>query len=141
VSGLAPHSPPEVEAIWETDAVESIGVAYVAALAAKDYEQLRQLLAREIDFRSLTPNRTWEASDSDTVISEILQQWFEESDEIRSLESIQTDIVGDRERVGYRFAVRNPEGDFLVEQQAYFSTRDGQINWMRVMCSGFQPVA
>jgi ketosteroid isomerase-like protein len=120
--------------------VQSIGVAYATALADKDYEQLRLLLAPEIDFRSLTPNRTWEASDSETLIREILQQWFEDSDEIRSLESIQTDVVGDRERVGYRFAVRNPEGDFLVEQQAYFSTRDGKIVWMRVMCSGFQPV-
>ena len=120
--------------------VQSIGVAYAEALAAKDYEQLRQLLAPEIDFRSLTPNRTWEARDSDTLIREILQQWFEESDEIRSLESVQTDTVGDRERVGYRFAVRNPEGDFLVEQQAYFATRDGKIDWMRVMCSGFRPV-
>ncbi len=119
---------------------QSIGVAYATALAAKDYEQLRQLLAPEIDFRSLTPNRIWEASDSDTLIREILQRWFEESDEIRSLEGIQTDTVGDRERVGYRFAVRNPEGDFLVEQQAYFSTRDGKIEWMRVMCSGFRPV-
>ena len=120
--------------------MQSIGVAYATALADKDYEQLRLLLAPEIDFRSLTPNRTWEASDRDTLIREILQQWFEDSDEIRSLESIQTDVVGDRERVGYRFAVRNPEGDFLVEQQAYFSTRDGKIVWMRVMCSGFQPV-
>ena len=120
--------------------LQNIGVAYATALAAKDYEQLRQLLAPEIDFRSLTPNRIWEAGDSDTVIREILQLWFEDSDEIRSLESVQTDVVGDRERVGYRFAVRNPEGDFLVEQQAYFSSRDGKIEWMRVMCSGFRPV-
>ena len=118
----------------------SIGVAYATALAAKDYAQLQQLFAPDIDFRSLTPNRVWEASDSDTLIREILQQWFEDSDEIKSLESIETDIVGDRERVGYRFAVRNPEGDFLVEQQAYFSSRDGKIEWMRVMRSGFRPV-
>jgi len=95
------------------------------------------LLAPEIDFRSLTPNRIWEAGDSDTVIREILQQWFEDSDEIRSLESVQTDVVGDRERVGYRFAVRNPEGDFLVEQQAYFSSRDGKIC---VLGSGCRPL-
>jgi len=120
--------------------VQNIGVSYATALAAKDFEQLRELLAPEIDFRGLTPNRIWEAGDRDTVIREILQQWFEESDEIRSLASIQTDVVGDRQRVGYRFAVRNPEGDFLVEQQAYFSSRDGKIEWMRVMCSGFRPV-
>jgi hypothetical protein len=36
--------------------------------------------------------------------------------------------------------VNNPEGQFLVEQQAYISERDGQIAWMRVLCSGFREV-
>jgi hypothetical protein len=48
--------------------------------------------------------------------------------------------VGDRERVGYRFRVRNPDGLFVVEQQAYLSGSDGRIEWMRVVCSGFRPV-
>jgi hypothetical protein len=26
-----------------------------------------------------------------------------------------------------------------VEQQAYLSTRDGQIDWIRVVCSGLRP--
>jgi len=41
--------------------------------------------------------------------------------------------------VGYRFSVNNPDGHFLVEQQAYLADRDGQIGWMRVVCSGFRP--
>jgi len=48
------------------------------------------------------------------------------------------DTVADRERVGYRFTVKNPEGRFVVEQQAYLSTREGRIDWMRVLCSGFR---
>jgi hypothetical protein len=119
---------------------QTIGAAYARAVAGKDYDQLRRLLAPGIDFRALTPNRTWEASDAETLIREIVQRWFEEDDEIKSLESVQTDTIGDRERVGYRFAVRNPEGEFLVEQQAYLTSRDGQIDWMRVVCSGFRPV-
>jgi hypothetical protein len=43
--------------------------------------------------------------------------------------------------VGYRFSVTNPDGRFLVEQQAYLAARDGQIEWMRVVCSGFRPLA
>jgi hypothetical protein len=42
--------------------------------------------------------------------------------------------------VGYRFRVRNPDGTFVVEQQAYLAALDGQIAWMRVLCSGFRPV-
>ncbi len=140
--GQRPRARRPFALIWKTDVVpaaQTIGAAYARAVAAKDYDQLRRLLAPEIDFRALTPNRTWEASDAETLIREIVQQWFDDEDEIKRLESVQTDAVGDRERVGYRFAVRNPEGDFLVEQQAYLTSRDGRIEWMRVVCSGFRP--
>jgi hypothetical protein len=49
------------------------------------------------------------------------------------------DAFADRQRVGYRLRVGNPEGRFLVEQQAYLSESDGQIVWVRVLCAGFQP--
>ena len=45
----------------------------------------------------------------------------------------------DRARIRDRFGVSNPDGDFVVEQQAYLSERDGRIGWMRVLCSGFRP--
>ena len=51
----------------------TIGAAYANALAAKDYDGLRRLLAPAIDFRALTPNRTWEAGDAETLISEIVR--------------------------------------------------------------------
>ena len=117
----------------------TLGAEFARALAIKDYTRVLDLLHPEIDFRALTPNRVWEASDADAVISGVLQEWFEDSDEILALERLECDTVADRERVGYRFSVRNPDGRFLVEQQAYLSARDGRIGWMRVVCSGFRP--
>jgi hypothetical protein len=118
----------------------TLGADFAAALAAKDFGRVRELLHPEIDFRGLTPRRFWEAGDPDTVISGVLREWFADSDEIESLEHLDGDAFADRERVGYRFSVRNPEGRFLVEQQAYLGERDGRIGWMRVVCSGFRPV-
>jgi hypothetical protein len=118
----------------------TLGADFAAALAAKDFGRVRELLHPEIDFRGLTPRRFWEAGDPDTVISGVLREWFEDSDEIESLEHLDGDAFADRERVGYRFSVRNPKGRFLVEQQAYLGERDGRIGWMRVVCSGFRPV-
>jgi hypothetical protein len=117
-----------------------LGADFAAALAARDYGRLRELLHPEIDFRGLTPRRFWEAGDPETVIAGVLREWFEDDDEIESLEQCDSDSFADRERVGYRFSVRNPDGRFLVEQQAYLSERDGRIGWMRVVCSGFRPV-
>jgi hypothetical protein len=122
------------------EASASLGAAFADALAAKDFDRIRDLLHPEVDFRGLTPRRDWEASDAETVIGSILTQWFEDSDEIEELERVETDSFADRERVGYRFRVRNPEGLFLVEQQAYIGARDGRIGWVRSVCSGFRPI-
>jgi hypothetical protein len=117
----------------------TLGTEFARALAAKDYARVLDLIHPEIDFRALTPNRFWEESSAEAVISGVLHQWFEDSDEIEALEWVESDSFSDRERVGYRFSVSNPEGRFLVEQQAYLAERDGRIGWMRVVCSGFRP--
>ena len=117
----------------------TLGAEFARALAVKDYSRVADLLHPEIDFRALTPRRTWEASDANAVISGVLREWFEDSDEIEGIERLESDAFADCDRVGYRFSVRNPDGHFLVEQQAYLSARDGRIGWMRVVCSGFRP--
>jgi len=124
----------------KVDVSASLGAAFAVALAAKDFERIRELLHPEVDFRGLTPSRNWEAADPDAVIGSVLRRWFEDSDEIVELEHVETDAFADRERVGYRFLVRNPEGLFEVEQQVYIGERDGRIGWMRSVCSGFRPV-
>lgn len=88
----------------------------------------------------MTPKRTWEAEDPDQVLDVLFGHWFEDTDDIQTLQSIESDTFADRERVGYRLSVSNPEGSFLVEQQAYLSTREGRIEWMRVLCAGYRPV-
>ena len=118
----------------------SLGASFADALAAKDFARIRELLHPEVDFRALTPRRDWQAGDPEAVIGSVLREWFEDSDEIEELVQVETDTFADRERVAYRFRVRNPEGLFLVEQQVYIEERDGQIGWMRSVCSGFRPI-
>jgi hypothetical protein len=118
---------------------DALGADFARALAAKDARAMLDLMHPEIDFRGMTPNRIWEASDPDAVMSVLLRNWFEETDEIEALDRLETDAFADRQRVGYRFTVSNPDGRFVVEQQAYLSARDGRIGWMRVVCSGFRP--
>jgi hypothetical protein len=118
----------------------TLGAEFAQALAAKDFDRIAVLFAPAVDFRALTPRKFWEATAPEEVVGTVLRQWFEDSDEIESLEKLETDAFADRERVAYRFRVRNPEGLFLVEQQAYLSGADGRIEWMRVLCSGYREV-
>lgn len=120
--------------------METLGRRFAEALAAKDEPGLRALLADGLDFRGLTPNRFWEASTADETVEVFLGSWFEPSDEIRALESVEDGAVGDRERVAYRFRVTNPDGTFVVEQQAYYGAEDGRIGWLRILCSGFRAI-
>jgi hypothetical protein len=115
---------------------------FTTALAAKDAAALRSLFGNGVDFRGLTPGRVWEARTSGTLIDDvILGSWFEPGDVIQRVESVQHGHVGTRIRIGYRLRVQNASGTFTVEQQAFCDLTDGKITWLRVLCSGFVPVA
>ena len=118
-----------------------LGRDFAEALAAKDYERVTEVLDPNVDFRGLTPRRAWEAETSGEFVSDVLVHWFEESDEIDELTTLETGGVGDRERVAYQFRGHNEDGPFVVEQQAYYATSGGRITWLRVLCSGFRPAA
>jgi len=117
----------------------TLGADFARAFCEKDAARIRELVHPEIDFRGLTPNRFWEASGPDDVVEILFANWLEDDDQVEEIVGIEGDTVADRERVGYRFTVTNPDGRFVVEQQAYLSARDGQIDWIRLVCSGFRP--
>ena len=118
---------------------DSLAAAFARGVAAKDDVVLRGLLHPEIDFRGMTPGRIWEADGPEDVLATI-GTWFDDGDVIESIEGIDTGSFADRQRAGYRLRIRNVDGLHLVEQQAYLSEREGQIGWLRVMCSGFRPI-
>ena len=117
-----------------------LGAQFAEALAAKDFDRLAELVDPAIDFKGVTPSRTWEVNSADELISGVLRLWFEEEDEVEELVEVQTGSVADRERVGYLMRVRDGDGPHVFEQQAYYTERDGRIDWMRVTCSGWRPV-
>lgn len=118
----------------------TLGEDFARAVAAKDHDRIRALLHHDLDFRAMTPKRIWEADGPEDVIS-ALCFWFGDDDEIQGLDAVETDAFADRERVGYRLRITNPDGEHLVEQQAYLSEQDGKIGWLRIMCSGYRPAS
>jgi hypothetical protein len=117
------------------------GEEFVRALVAKDAHGLKELLSPGVDFKALTPGRFWESDNVDEIVDEtLLGAWFEPSDEIETVDSVETSKVGDRHRVAYRLRVRNAGGRFIVEQQAYYDVAGDTISWLRILCAGYQPV-
>jgi hypothetical protein len=117
------------------------GTRYVDALAAKNTEALLDLFAPDVILRGMTPGRFWEARSPEEAIHKVLYQWFEPSDVIESVDLVEVDQVVDRQRVDYRFRVRNDDGVYTVEQRAYFAVdEDDRIVMLNAMCSGYRPI-
>jgi ketosteroid isomerase-like protein len=121
-------------------AARDLGRQFAAAYAARDAAVLRALFSEEVSFRGLTPGRDWQADTAVELIDGVLLGcWLEPSDVVDRVEAVETAMVGTRGRLGYRLRGVNPDGRFVVEQQAFFDVADGKITWLRMLCSGFQP--
>jgi hypothetical protein len=113
---------------------------FVDAIAHHDASALSALLAPDIDFRGLTPRRPWEAHTPAEVAEVVLGNWFAAGDHIEAVTQVEHgDPVSDTQRIGYRFAIRNADGAWDVEQQAYYRLDDGRLTYLRIVCSGFRP--
>jgi hypothetical protein len=117
----------------------SVGERFVDALLAKDWTRVDSAVDPEIDFRALTPGRAWEATTRKDLVEGVFQHWFGPSVEIYEIVDISTDRVVGRNRVVYRFRLRNPDGDHICEQTAYYDEARGRITNLRILCTGFLP--
>ena len=122
-------------------AMSTAGENFARAIVAKDGAALRAVLSDAIDFQALTPGRLFAAENGNEVALEIiLGTWFGRA-RIDELCWVVTGRVADQEYVGYRFRLHAGDDDYLLEQQAYYrQADDGRIAWMRVLCSGYQPL-
>ncbi|MGW5714676.1 hypothetical protein ACWEVP_00815 [Amycolatopsis sp. NPDC003865] len=118
------------------------GEKFAHALAARDSAGLHAVLAGEVDFAALTPGRHWSATDPAEIVDDvILGRWFGPGRTIHELCSVTTGRVADCEHVTYRLRVGRDGADHLVEQQAYYTAQNGEIGWLRVLCSGYRALS
>jgi hypothetical protein len=123
-----------------TTAESGVTGALVDAIVAQDIDRAVALFHAEVDFRAMTPNRVWEAEGRGGVEA-VLREWFEDPDEeVGEIEATEPVSIEDTIRVGWLVRISDADGPHIFEQQAYVRERAGQIDWMRVMCSGWIPL-
>lgn len=127
-----------------TRAMNSVPVSviddFLDAIVLRDFSRMQGLLAQDIDFRAMTPNRIWEA-EHPADVREVLRGWFEHPQrEVESIAPVEPSSVADTLRVGWRVRGQGADGPFLYEQQAYVREQNGLIVWLRIMCSGPRPM-
>jgi ketosteroid isomerase-like protein len=123
-----------------TTAESGLASALVDAILAQHVTRVVALLHPDVSFRAMTPNRFWEA-DGAAGVEAIFREWFEDPDEeIHGVEATEPVAIVETMRVGWLVRISDADGPHVFEQQAYVTERDGQIDWMRVMCSGWIPL-
>ena len=116
----------------------TLGSRFATAIAERDRSALKQILGEELDFKALTPGRFWEAETAADVAGILFGHWFEDTDRVTGVAHVDEGVVGDTQRVGYRFDLQCSDGPYVVEQQAYYRSLDGRIIYLRIVCSGFR---
>jgi hypothetical protein len=118
-----------------------VATAFVDAIVGRDLARAVALLHPDIDFRAMTPNRVWEADDP-AGVEAVLRAWLEDPDEdVHRIEATEPSSLVDRVRVGWLVHISDADGPHMFEQQAYVRERDTQIEWLRVICSGWIPLS
>lgn len=120
-----------------TSTILEIGQSFMAALSARDFHQLHDSFQEGVQFRALVPTGIRGGVGAEEAVA-WLEHWFGEADEFQVIASTM-EQVADRLHVSYRFRVfKNGEWQ-IVEQQAYCNVRDGLIDVMHLVSSGFRP--
>ena len=119
---------------------KSAGETFVAALANRDFKHVQACFHPQVRFRALVPSGIKERNEAAAATAQ-LQVWFSEPTRMQLLQK-EIYLVADRVHISYRFREHYSDGETeVIEQHAFCDVRDGLIESMDLVCSGFLPEA
>ena len=119
----------------------SLGLRFLRAIAERDWESLGHCFAPDATFRAVVAGKApFLEHQGGAAAANQISAWFKDGDVHEVLES-DVEVIADRIRVRYRVRNHEPEGWFLVEQQAYLTPGPRGIEACSLICSGFRPIA
>jgi hypothetical protein len=118
-----------------------LGAELVHAIVNQDPSALTAVLAGTVDFRAITPSRSWEAATGEAVCDIVLGTWFPPERRIERLVALHVDESLPVPSLRYRFHVSRPDGHFVVEQHALYTCTDALVSSLHISCTGFLPTS
>lgn len=118
----------------QTTADHPLVIAFVQALAERDFETMKDCLAPDVSFRALLPGGVTDV-DTNEEAAAVLDHWFSVYDRFR-LVGWDTGWLGNMVRIGYRVEGFVDDGWWEVEQQAYCEPIDDRFVRVNLVCSG-----
>lgn len=115
----------------------SIGKRFVEAVAAQDESAIAACFSRGVEFRALVPPGFRERAGAEDAAA-LVAGWFADSTELDLVES-QTEEIGDRLHIAYRFEGVEGGEPYVVEQHLCCVLAGDVIEHADLLCSGFRP--
>jgi hypothetical protein len=116
-----------------------IGESFLSSLEARDFQQLAGCFHSEAQGRFLIPPGLVEAVGKLEIAGKF-REWFGEADSFKIEESKVT-ALPDKLHISYRIRLHYEDTWYLVEQQIYAVVKEGLIDAIDLLCSGFLPIS
>jgi len=117
---------------------ERFGEAWIHAIAEGALDRLERLCSPRLNSRVLTPGQFANLSSAAELVAKY-KDWFAECTDFQ-VEASRVARIGKRLGISYRFLLRDHEDWFRIEQQLYCTLKDGRVQQLHLLCSGFQRV-
>jgi hypothetical protein len=116
-----------------------LGRRFIDGIVAHDWQAIADCFEPEAHFRAVIPTANpFRDHVGGDAAADQLRRWFGDADITELLECV-VEPMEDRFRLAYRIHEREPDGWFVVEQQAYITIGERAIRYMNLLCSGFRP--
>jgi TusA-related sulfurtransferase len=118
---------------------QAIGDTWIEAITSGELERLAELCWPDVTSQLITPRRVLNHEDV-AMLADSVHRWF---GACRAFQVTYRRVarVGQRLSLAYAFRLQEDGAWFDVEQQVYAALRDGKIEHLKLLCSGFQPVS
>jgi TusA-related sulfurtransferase len=117
---------------------QQVGEEWIRALVEKDIRRFTRFCHPDVHSSLLTPYK-YSSLDTALDLFQKVEQWFHEADTM-DIEQERVEMVGERLAIFYRLRIEEHRQPFTIEQQLYCTLRDGRVQQLHLLCSGFQPV-
>lgn len=114
--------------------------AFLDALTCQEFDRLAACFHPTVRARLLTPSALAMPRDA-AGVADKFRQWFGACD-VFTVEQAEAGVIGDASAchsIRYRLHLREHGAWYACEQQVYGWVRDGLVERIDLLCSGFQP--
>lgn len=117
---------------------QQLGEDWIHAIAEGAPERLERFCEPRVNSRLLTPGQFTNLDNAADLVAKYTD-WFAECTDFQ-VEASRVARIGKRLGIFYRFLLRDQEDWYRIEQQLFCTLKDGRVQQLHLLCSGFQLV-